>query len=79
MGSKNYLIDTNAVIDYLGGKLPASGVLFMDSVVDELPIISAIIAATALVYGFGLITRNVRDFLSIKGLTVIDPHGISPA
>ncbi|AYQ34414.1 PIN domain-containing protein [Runella sp. SP2] len=34
----------------------------------------AIIAATALVYGLVLISRNVSDFKSIDGLQVIDPH-----
>lgn len=33
----------------------------------------AIIAATALVFGHVLATRNVADFSSIAGLTVIDP------
>ncbi|GIV62016.1 MAG: ribonuclease VapC [Rhodothermaceae bacterium] len=33
----------------------------------------AVIAATALVYGASLITRNRRDFQSIDGLQVIDP------
>ncbi|MEZ0608832.1 type II toxin-antitoxin system VapC family toxin [Fibrella sp. WM1] len=34
----------------------------------------AIIAATALVNGFQLITDNERDFSSIKGLRVINPN-----
>ena len=33
----------------------------------------AIIAATAIVYGRGLITRNTADFNNIKGLTVVNP------
>lgn len=34
----------------------------------------AIIAATAIVYGFTLITRNIADFKNIQGLEIIDPH-----
>ncbi len=36
----------------------------------------AIIAATALVHGFTLVTRNTKDFKSIRGLEVIDPYGL---
>lgn len=34
----------------------------------------AIIAATAIVYGLTLITRNTSDFKNINGLKTIDPH-----
>lgn len=34
----------------------------------------AIIAATALVHGLTLITRNTSDFSKIAGLKIIDPH-----
>ncbi len=34
----------------------------------------AIIAATALIYGLVLITRNTDDFINIDGLTCIDPY-----
>ncbi len=37
-----YLIDSNAVIDYLMGKLPASGMAFMDEVINEIPNVSVI-------------------------------------
>ena len=33
----------------------------------------AIIAATALAYGYTLITNNQKDFAHIKGLKIIDP------
>ena len=36
----------------------------------------AIIAATALVSGFTLITRNISDFKNIKGLTVLNPYSL---
>jgi predicted nucleic acid-binding protein len=34
----------------------------------------AIIAATALAYGYTLITNNEKDFSSIKGLKIVNPH-----
>jgi len=129
MEEPNYLIDTNAVIDYLGRKLSEKSMTFMDSVIDLVPNVSiitkievlgfntsasqyriltdfmddtsifelteevadicidlrkkyktklpdAIIAATALVYEFTLITRNVSDFKNIKNLKIVDPYSI---
>jgi predicted nucleic acid-binding protein len=34
----------------------------------------AVIAATALHYGFILVTNNTKDFKNIKGIEVINPH-----
>jgi predicted nucleic acid-binding protein len=34
----------------------------------------AIIAATALAYGYTIITANEKDFANIKGLKIINPH-----
>ncbi len=34
----------------------------------------AIIAATAIVYGLTLVTRNTKDFTGIKDLKVVNPH-----
>jgi hypothetical protein len=42
MEQPQYLIDTNAVIDYLEEKLPATGMAFMDYVFDNLPLVSVI-------------------------------------
>jgi toxin FitB len=36
----------------------------------------AIIAATALVYGVVILTRNTADFNNIEGLTSINPHSL---
>ncbi len=36
----------------------------------------AIIAATALVYNFALVTRNTNDFKKIESLEVINPHEV---
>jgi predicted nucleic acid-binding protein len=42
MEQQRYLIDTNAAIDYLGNKLPLSGMSFMNVLIDAVPIISII-------------------------------------
>jgi len=39
---QQYLIDSNAVIDYLSGKLPENGKLFLDRIINEIPNISVI-------------------------------------
>ncbi len=124
----HYLLDTNAVIDYLKGVYPATAVKTMNAIVDDEPIISiitqmetlgfnfksiaeqntvetfvngstiinidaeivnktidirkskkialpdAIIAATAIINGLTLITRNLSDFSSIQGIQVKDPY-----
>lgn len=40
----------------------------------KLKIGDAIIAATALVHGFVIVSRNAKDFQSIVGLDCINPH-----
>ncbi len=42
MEQSNYLIDTNSVIDYLGLKIPNSGMDFISSIIDEVPKVSII-------------------------------------
>ncbi|MCH6232402.1 type II toxin-antitoxin system VapC family toxin [Cognataquiflexum rubidum] len=42
MGKQEYLIDTNALIDYLGMKLPKKGMSFLNEVVDVVPYLSVI-------------------------------------
>jgi predicted nucleic acid-binding protein len=42
MGQPEYLIDTNAVIDYLSSKLPIDGVRFMRDIINNVPNISVI-------------------------------------
>ncbi len=39
MGAR-YLIDTNALSDYLGKRLPVTGMDFMDEVIDNAPTLS---------------------------------------
>jgi len=42
MERQQYLIDTNAVIEYLGQQLPASGMEFMNEVINAVPTISVV-------------------------------------
>jgi predicted nucleic acid-binding protein len=122
---KRYLIDTNAIIEYLENKLPNTASVVLDNTDIQISVISrmellawrkatenqlkvlngfinasyvfglsepiilktinirknygvklpdAIIAATALVNGCILVTRNIDDFKKITGLTCINPH-----
>ena len=120
-----FVIDSNAVIDYLSGEIPQNGMAFLNTVINDTPVISvmteieilgfnnppeieyllnqfigdslvvnlddavikttieirkkhkvktpdALIAATAMVLDYTLITRNVSDFKKL-GVKVIDP------
>jgi predicted nucleic acid-binding protein len=42
MEQQRYLIDTNAIIDYLGNKITANGMQFMNTVINAVPNISVI-------------------------------------
>jgi len=42
MEEPQYLIDTNSVIDYLGEKLPVTGMNFMNNVINGVPNVSVI-------------------------------------
>ncbi|WP_428657337.1 type II toxin-antitoxin system VapC family toxin [Runella sp.] len=58
----DYLIDSNAVTDYLMGKLPRAGKEFMDLVINEIPNISVITRIEVLSF----ITPNselIKDFV----------------
>ncbi len=129
MEQPQYLIDTNAVIDYLGKKFSLKAMAFMNGVIDLAPNVSvitkievlgfnaaeehyqlllafmddvvlmdltpavidtsisirkadiiklpdAIIAATAVVNNFTLITRNTTDFKNISELQLLNLHEI---
>jgi predicted nucleic acid-binding protein len=128
-GTTAILIDTNAVIDYLGKKFSLKAMAFMNGVIDLAPNVSvitkievlgfnaaeehyqlllafmddvvlmdltpavidtsisirkadiiklpdAIIAATAVVNNFTLITRNTTDFKNISELQLLNLHEI---
>lgn len=76
----NYLLDTNTVIDYLEGNLPANAFDMVDNTINQtrqqyrIKLPDAVIAATSLVYDLALITHNIADFINVQGLKVIDPY-----
>lgn len=128
---KQYILDANAVIDYVGDKIPLLAAIAMDNLINDelntsivvkievlgfdgdptemqklndflalatifylddvvadktidlrkkykkLKLGDAIIAATALVHGFTILTRNTKDFQHIDGLDCINPHELS--
>jgi predicted nucleic acid-binding protein len=66
MEQPQYLIDTNAVIDYLGNKLPASGMDFMNTVIDAVPNISVVTKIEVLGFNapeqhYQLLTNFIND------------------
>ncbi|MEO5500693.1 MAG: type II toxin-antitoxin system VapC family toxin [Ginsengibacter sp.] len=74
MEQPRYLVDTNALIDYLGNKLPASGLNFMNGVIDVVPNISVISKIEVL--GFNTSVEHYKtlsDF--INDATVFDLSG----
>jgi len=127
---QEYLLDSNVIIGYLAGRIPASGMKMLSEIIDKIPNISvisqievmrfndtqenesvlerfinlskiyplsnnvvkytinlckkskiklpdAIIAATALIENFTLVTRNISDFKKIPDLILLDPWNIS--
>jgi predicted nucleic acid-binding protein len=73
MEQQRYLIDTNAVIDYLGEKLSASGMAFMNDIIDAVPLISVVTKIEVL--GFNAPPEHyqlLKDFMNdatLFGLT----------
>jgi predicted nucleic acid-binding protein len=66
MEQPQYLIDTNVVIDYLGNKLPASGMDFMNTVIDAVPNISVVTKIEVLGFNapeqhYQLLTNFIHD------------------
>jgi len=118
------LLDTNAVIDFMGKKLPAKSQFFLSEIIDDelnisainkiellgfsfveqslidfvsfaeiypiddqtidmtidlrkkhkIKLPDAIVAATAIINGFTVITHNIKDFQKITELQVIDSY-----
>lgn len=70
---KPYLIDSNAVIDYPMGKLPASGMAFLDEIINDIPNVSVITQIEVLGFNSSSTTEKLlTDFFDdafILGLT----------
>ncbi|WP_299290683.1 type II toxin-antitoxin system VapC family toxin [uncultured Mucilaginibacter sp.] len=73
MEQPQYLIDTNAVIDYLGRKMPEAGMAFLDQVLDTAPKVSVITKIEVL--GFNApakdyqLLKNFMDDVALIELT----------
>jgi predicted nucleic acid-binding protein len=62
---------TNANVIYLNDEIEEKAIELKQTVKMDAP--DAIIAATALVYQFTLVTRNEKDFKKVAGLTIYNP------
>jgi len=75
---ERYLIDTNVVSDYFSASLPASGLQFMDSVIDVIPNLSVITQIELLCWKTDAkTTQNVLDFINDSVVLDISPQVIS--
>lgn len=74
---ERYLIDTNVVSDYFSASLPATGLLFMDSVIDAGPVLSVIAQIELLCWKTDLANeQRVKDFISDSDILDITPNVI---
>jgi predicted nucleic acid-binding protein len=130
MEMKKYLLDSNAVIDYIGGILPQKSIEWLDSIIEtavsmsvinriealgfnppnpadllpfedlvntveviglpeeiiqqtidvrknyKIKLPDAVVAATSLVLGLTVISKNTADFGKVQGITLINPHDL---
>jgi predicted nucleic acid-binding protein len=71
MEQPQYLIDTNIVIDYLGKKIPFSGLNFMNDTIDNIPKVSVISKIELLSFNapaeqYQLLTDFMNDAMIIE-------------
>ena len=60
---ERHLIDTNVVSDYFSASLPASGLQFMDSVIDAVPNLSVITQIELLCWKTNIAKEQaIKDF-----------------
>ena len=69
MGQK-YLIDTNVILDFMGGKLPAKSKVFLSKIIDDRINISAINKMELL--GFSNVEQVLIDLVSFAVIYHID-------
>ena len=50
--------------------------IYLRRMYKKLKLGDAIVAATALVYNFTIVTRNTADFKNIEGLEVLNPYDL---
>jgi predicted nucleic acid-binding protein len=71
MERPHYLIDTNAVIDYLGQKFPDISMSFMNSVIDAVPFVSVVTKIEVLGFNapekhYRLLTNFMNDAIILE-------------
>jgi predicted nucleic acid-binding protein len=67
---QNYLIDTNVILDFLGGKLPEKTELFLSEIIDDRINLSAINKIELL--GFSNVEQVLIDLVSFAVIYHID-------
>ncbi len=67
-----FLLDTNVVINYLEASLPKEGMLFLNKIVDEKPIISIITKIETLGYNFKSIDEQIIMETFINASTILN-------
>lgn len=75
---EQYLIDTNVISDYFSASLPASGLQFMDAVIDVLPNLSDISQIELLCWKTDAAKeQQVKDFIADSTIFDITPDVIA--
>jgi predicted nucleic acid-binding protein len=75
---ERYLIDTNVVSDYFSASLPATGLQFMDLVIDAVPNLSVITQIELLCWKTDIAKEQaVKDFIADSEVLDITPDVIS--
>jgi len=82
MEQPQYLIDTNVIIDYLGRNLPASGMNFMNSVIDSIPVVSVITKIELLSFNtaeehYRILTDFIADAIVLDLTSDVVEHSIA--
>ena len=75
MEQQQYLIDTNAAVDYIGNKLPAEGMEFMNKLIDNIPFVSVVTKIEVL--GFTIISKHytlLKEFMSDANIFSLSNH-----
>jgi predicted nucleic acid-binding protein len=67
---KQYLIDSNSVIDYLSGKLHVEGMTFMNQVINEIPTISVITKIEVLGYKTTIEATHLLESFVLDSLVI---------
>ncbi len=67
-----YLLDTNAIINYLDASLPAAGIQLLNTIVDDEPMISIVTKMETLGYNFASAEEQIIMETFINSSTIFD-------